>query len=186
MIFHTENLLVLHVLVLGISPSADALSLDARGREPVEAAPRHGWPVRLMSMLTATTYVLAGVAKLRALGLDWITGDQLLVQVAHDNVRKALLGDSSSPLAPWVVRHAWMFPPLATFSLAVELLAPIALVGPRFARAWSAAAWAFHAGVLATMWIFFPYPTLGFAFASLLDVDRLRRRGAALSNEATP
>ena len=51
-IFHTENLLVLHVAVLALAPSADALSLDAR-RRPVHGAPvpraRYGWPVRLMA-----------------------------------------------------------------------------------------------------------------------------------------
>src|SRR5438874_3574457 len=35
MIYHSLNLVVLHVLILGIAPSADALSLDARRRTGV-------------------------------------------------------------------------------------------------------------------------------------------------------
>ena len=69
MILHTDNLYLAHVLVLALSPSADALSLDARGqlqhglqRDP---HPRYGWAPRLMVAIAAATYLLAGVAKLR-------------------------------------------------------------------------------------------------------------------------
>ena len=38
MIYHTDNLLVLQAIVLGLTRSADALSLDARGHQPLGAA----------------------------------------------------------------------------------------------------------------------------------------------------
>src|SRR5690606_29635856 len=80
MVFHTENLIVLHVLVLACSPSADALSLDAgrRGREPDDTPrARYGWAVRLMCAVTVTTYVIAGWSKLHNAGWGWVTSDTL-------------------------------------------------------------------------------------------------------------
>jgi hypothetical protein len=64
-----------------------------------------------------------------------------------------------------------LFHPLAAFTLAVELGArSLCLAG---GRVWAAAAWAFHAGVLAVMAILFWYP-LGAAFAPFFAVERLR------------
>lgn len=178
MIFHTENLLVMHVLALGCSRAADAWSLDARRARrrgaplPVPSA-TYGWPVRLLALLTVGSYFVAGVAKLRLSGLGWATSDLLRNYIAYDNLRKHLLGDWYSPLGAWLVRHAWLFPPLATASLLLELLAPVALLGPKFARVWSLLAWTFHLGVWAIMAIFFPYPLLGLAYAPLFAVERL-------------
>lgn len=87
MIFHTDNLLVLHVLVLGVSQAADALSWDARRKARVAASPtartphaRYGWAIRTMAILTASTYVLAGVAKLKLSSGAWLGG---AASVAH-------------------------------------------------------------------------------------------------------
>lgn len=178
MIFHTENLTVAHVLVLGCSRAADVWSLDARraarrGRPAPAPSPAHGWPVRLLALVTVAAYLLAGLAKLRLSGLTWAASDLLRNYIAYDNLRKLLLADWYSPLGAWLVGHAWIFPPLAFASLLIELLAPLALVGPRVARVWSWLAWSFHAGVLAIMAIFFPYPLLGLAFAPLFEVEKL-------------
>ena len=174
-VFHTENLLVLHVLVLALSPAADALSLDARrsGFVPEEDG-RYGWPVRLMCLLTVLTYFVTGQTKLRNAGLDWLTTDSLRNYIAYDNLRKAELGSAHSLLGAALVRHAWLFTPLAAFTLIVELGAPLAMLGGRLARAWALAAWLFHAGVLAMMAIVFPYPLFGVAFAPFFAVERLR------------
>lgn len=69
--FHTESLLVLHVLVLALAPAADVRSLDARAGRTVSAPapdPRYGWPVRLMALITVLAYVIAGEAKLMQAG----------------------------------------------------------------------------------------------------------------------
>jgi hypothetical protein len=173
-VFHTENLLVLHVLILAASPAADAWSLDARGRDEPADSGWYGWPVRLMCLVTVLTYFITGETKLRNAGLDWLTSDSLRNYVAYDNLRKAELGDPHSPLASVLLGHAWLFHPLAAFTLVVELGAPLALLGRRIARLWVVAAWAFHAGVLAMMAIVFPYPLLGVAFAPFFAVERLR------------
>lgn len=175
MIFHTENLLVIHVLALGCTRAADVWSLDARrarGPRPVPSA-IYGWPLRLCAILTVATYLVAGVAKVRLSGFGWATSDLVRNYIAYDNLRKVLLGDWYSPFGAWLVQYAWVFPPLAVTSLFMELLAPLALLGPRAARVWSFIAWAFHLGVWAIMAIFFPYPLFGLAYAPFFALERL-------------
>lgn len=170
--FHTENLLVLHVIVLAACPAAAATwAWDARGPAPAPD-PRFGWPLRLMATLTCATYVLAGVAKLRMAGFDWAAGEYLRDQIAVDNLRKVLLGSPPSPVAAPLLDQAWLFSGLAVLTLLIELGAPVALLGGRVALVWSLAAWSFHAGVLVLMFIVFPYPLAGVAFAPLLRAER--------------
>jgi hypothetical protein len=180
MVFHTENLLVLHIIVLGVVPAADAWSYDARRRPaPSEAESgahfRYGWPIQLMCAITVATYFLAGFTKLQVSGVSWITSDALRYHVAHDNLRKSELGSIYSVLGAWLAGHAGIFKPLAVASLAIELLAPLALVGPRIGRAWAVSAWGFHFGVFAVMAIGFHYPLSMVAFASFFDVAALLR-----------
>jgi hypothetical protein len=175
MIFHTENLAVVHVAILSVAPAADAWSLDARGRTGGED-PRYGWPTRLMCAVTVLTYVMAGIAKLREAGIDWVTTDFLRNYVAYDALRKIELGSVHSPVGAFFASTAWLWKPLAGFSLAVELGAPVAMVSRRFATVWVLAALAFHVGVLVMMAIFFPYVVLGVGFASFFPVERLGSR----------
>lgn len=177
-ILHTENLLVIHVIILAFSP-ADAAYAVGR-RTAVEDAPSHeyGWALRIMTLVVVIAYVIAGLAKLRNGGFDWLTGDVLRNQVAHDNLRKIVLGDVHSPIGAWLVQFGWLFPPMAVASVFVELGAPIVLLGGRWKTAWVSAAWAFHIGVLALMAILFPYPISGIAFVSMLPVERLADRVA--------
>ena len=108
MIFHSMNLVALHGLILGFTPSADALSLDAilrnAGKSSGEATEqiswRYGWPIRLMCALTVSTYFNTGVAKLAGpLGLGWISGRALRSQMAVDQLRKELLGVPPNPVS---------------------------------------------------------------------------------------
>lgn len=189
-VWHTENLVVVHVAVLAFAPAAVVWAVDARRG----TAPRSitTWAPVVMSWATVTTYVLAGVTKLRDAGPGWVTGDTLRNQVAFDNVRKAALGADGSPIAGTVLDHAWLFAMFAVVTLAVELGAPVALCGRRWAAVWVAAAWAFHVGVLALMAIGFPYQLTGIAFASLFPVERAaehvraRRRAPGALAPAAP
>lgn len=179
-LFHNDNLLVLHVLVVGLAPAAEAWSLDARGRtEPAEEV-RFGFPLRLAAVLTVVTYVVTGMAKLRYAGGDWLAGDTLLHQIAFDNARKNVLGDEYSPLAATVVGHPGLFRPMGALTILVELGAPIALLGRRWAAWWSASAWLFHVGIVALMWISFAYPLSFIAFAPFFRLEVLGERVLAL------
>jgi hypothetical protein len=169
MIFHTDHLLVLHVLLLALAPAG-----GTPRRSP--AAPAlvtgYGWVPRVMALITVAAYVVAGVAKLEHTGWSWAGGAALREQVAYDAIRKIELGSTYSPIGTWLVAHAGVFAPLSAFSLATELLAPLALLGTRAALVWCACAWSFHAGVLALMAIAFPYPLSGCAFLPLFPVER--------------
>jgi hypothetical protein len=177
-LLHTENLLVLHVIILSFSPADFAYSAG-RARSP-QASPSHnyGWALRVMTLVVIIAYVIAGLAKLRNGGFDWLTGDVLRNQVAHDNLRKILLGDVHSPIGAWLVQFGWLFPPMALASVAVELGAPVVLLGGKWRTGWVVAAWGFHLGVLALMAILFPYQLTGIAFVSMLPVEKLADRMA--------
>lgn len=164
-VFHNDNLLVLHVLIVGLSPAADRTGEDVR----------YGFPLRLAAVVTVLTYVVTGIAKLRYAGIDWLTGDTLLNQIAFDNARKKVLGDWYSPLAGAAAAHPWLFRPMGVLTVLVELGAPVALLGRRWAAAWSISAWLFHVGILALMWISFAYPLSFIAFAPFFRLERLPR-----------
>lgn len=182
MVFHTENLVALHVALLAASPASAALSIDAqraraRGRGTSAAADgRFGWAVRSMSLVTVVAYVVAGVAKLKLSGGTWLGGELLRAQIAYDNLRKLELGTEVSPLGPWLVRKPGIFPALAVLTLLVELGAPLALFRRRIAALWVAAAWSFHLGVLLLMSIAFVYQLSGVAYLSFFPIERLLER----------
>jgi hypothetical protein len=174
MIWHTENLMVIQVIILALAPSADAWSLDARRRgAPAEPDRRYGWPLRLMCAVVVIAYVIAGLAKLRNAGGGWMFGDELRNYVATDNLRKILLGDWYSPLAAPLLHVEWLFQFLAFATVALEVGAPVALLGRRWALGWVIAAMSFHWGVLALMMIGFPYQMCGVGFACFFRVERL-------------
>jgi hypothetical protein len=184
-VFHTENLMVLHLVILALAPAAaDVLVVGRTAERRSLAAPaaRYGWPVRLAGLVVVLTYLVTGIAKVRTGGLDWAGGETLRNLVAYDNVRKAVLGDSYSPVGTALVDHAWLFAPLALVAIMVELGAWVGLLGGRWRTAWVVAAWLFHVGVLALMAIVFAYPLTGIAFAPLFRLERLAdrvRRGRA-------
>jgi hypothetical protein len=179
-VVHTDQLPALHLLVLALSPAADAWSLDARRRSTGPPAAgddgRYGWPVKVAALIVVVAYVLAGVAKLDEGGTGWLTGEVLRNQVAFDNLRKTLLGDVHSPLGGWAVRYGWLFAPMALATVAVELGAPVALRGGRWRTAWVAGAWAFHVAVVALMAISFPYQLSGVAYAPFFALEEVPGR----------
>ncbi len=180
MIFHTDNLVTLHVGVLSLSPAAAVWSWDARrspAPAPLEEHGRYGWAIRTMALVTACAYVVAGVAKLKLSGGAWLGGELLRAQIAFDNLRKIELGSGYSALGVWLIRHRALFPPLSWLTLALELGAPLALLGRRAALVWCALAWSFHVGVALLMHIGFPYPLSLLAYLPLFRVERLLELG---------
>jgi hypothetical protein len=184
-LFHTENLMVLYVIVLAVVPAADALSLDRRraaardsDSAPPARGPQYGWPAVLLSVLCVLTYMLAGWAKISNGGWGWVHGDVLRNQIAFDNVRKAVMGDPYSAIGAFLVRHGWVFAPIAIAALVVELGAPIALLGGKWRNAWVIGAWLFHAGTVMVMYITFPFPLSLVAFAPFYEVERIPAWGS--------
>ena len=99
-LFHTEHLVSLHLVILAVAYATAVAPTTG-------ATTTGGWPLRPMTATTALTYLLAGVAKVRLGGWDWVRGDALLYQVAYDNIRKELVGSVSSPVAGVALSQAW-------------------------------------------------------------------------------
>ena len=170
---HADHLPAVHLVILALVPAADAWSLDARRRRGPRPGPlpRYGWPVRVLAIATVVSYVVAGVAKVRYGGLGWFDGDILRNQIAADALQKALFGASHSPIGGWLATHPGVLPLAAAGALAVELGAPVALLGGWWRNVWVAAAWLFHASIAVVMAIAFPYPLYGVAFAPFFAVE---------------
>ena len=174
-IMHTDNLFVLHVVVLAVTPCADRLSMDARRREKpaLTIDARYGWPIRLMIAICALAYLLAGVAKISNSGLDFVGGETLRNYVGFDNVRKLELGSIHSPLGAWLLPYPGVFAVLAWLSFGLELSAPLAVIVRKFGKVWALLVWGFHIGVLALMAIGFVYQLSFVAFFPFFDVEKL-------------
>ena len=174
-LFHTDNLLVLHVLVVGLAPAADAWSLDAPATPPTDrptsaTAGPCGW--RRWSPCSPTSSPASPSSATPA--ADWVAGDTLLHQITFDNARKKVLGEHLLAPSP---AH---WPPIPGCS------GPIgAAHDPRRARRADGAArppvgdrlgrpprGLLHVGIVALMAIAFPYPLSLVAFAPFFDCER--------------
>lgn len=204
MIYHAHNLLVLHAVVLGWSRAGDALSVDWLARLGLRkwrgslipgspaAVPsahwRYGWPIRLMCMVTALAYFLAGVAKVAGpLGWSWALGGPMRSQVAVDAIRKELLGGEASPLAFVLYDQLWLFAAMGVATLVVELGAPLAAVcDKRILRTWATLVLVFHWGIFAVMGIKFGYQLSGIALASCFLCGRTSCRSDRSETSSPP
>ncbi|MEM6274862.1 MAG: HTTM domain-containing protein [Myxococcota bacterium] len=179
MVFHTENLLCLHLIVLGLSPAADAwfvgtpVSRAASSSRSSSSSPRdYGWPLKTLSVITVAVYFLAGLAKIENSGLAWVAGETLENHIAYDALRKQQVGSLYSPIGVALLGTPAIFAIMSVLSLVLELAAPVALFVSRLAPLWVAGAWSFHFGVLLLMYINFPYPLTGIAFLSFFRAER--------------
>ncbi len=176
MIYHSNNVLLLHAMILGLSRSADALSVDSLVDATKSKDPhwRYGWPVKLMNTVTTLTYFLAGVAKVKGpLGWKWAGGESLCSQIAVDGLRKELYDGKAAPLAYTLHNNLFLFTIMGVGSLVLELAAPLFLVDKRLSRLWAVGAFQLHWGIFFLMKIRFRYQLLGLIFAPFFDLDRV-------------
>lgn len=179
MIYHNRIALVLHVFIIGLVASADALSLDAwkkakGGAKKAVAHWRYGWPIKLICAGTVLTYFLSGVAKvLGELAWDWVSGEAMRSQVAIDALRKELLGGQAEPLFEWLYPHAEVFLLMGIGTMIIELGAPFALAGRRVGMVWAVLTWLMHWGIFFIMGIRFRYHMSGILFLPFFEVEKL-------------
>jgi predicted DCC family thiol-disulfide oxidoreductase YuxK len=173
MIYHDNIAVVLHVLIIALSPAADAYSLDARHRPSDTIHWCYGWPVRLLCAATALTYFVSGAAKLFGnLGWSWIDGSAMRSQVAVDALRKELMGEAASPLFYWLYAHTELFLLMGLFTFVLELGAPLMLFSKRSRVLWAVSTWSMHWGILLLMGITFRYQLSGLIFLSFFAVEK--------------
>jgi hypothetical protein len=180
MIYHDDNMLVIHTLLLGVSPAADAASLDAlttQDRPPPH--PRYGWPLQLMNTTSALAYFVAGIAKVAGpSGWAWARGDTMRRHIAVDGIRKYLYGGHITPAAYTLYRHRHLFTAMGVGTLVLELGAPLGLLHRKLGRSWAIAMFGLHWGVRIIMDIPFPYQLSGTSFAAWFDTERMLQLAA--------
>ncbi len=152
--------------VLAFAPSGDALSLDAwlfkrtaaRGRQP---SGQYHWPVQLVRLIFVSVFLAAGLAKLRAAGLAWVTSDTLRHYLLENQHLFQATGIAAwgRPVAAWLVLSPLLCRLLAGLVLTLELSAPAALFSHRARRILLPALFTFQIGntVLLYQNFFFAY-----------------------------
>ena len=181
-----ENLMVLQLLVVGFARSGDAWTIRSRAGPPPAPSVSYGWPLRLAALVTVTTYVLSGVSKLRIGGLEWMWGDTLRNHIAFSAARLELFGETASPLGRAVVAHGWLLRPCAVLAVALELAAPVALLGGRPRTVWVVLTWTMHVAIAALMFVVFPFPASGVAFACFYRLEKAPSAVARLIHRTSP
>lgn len=187
MVYHTENMLVLHVLILAITPSASVFSLDASYTRETPKYARFGmaraedrahlkfrWPVRLLQLGATLPYVVAGIAKVRGkAGWDWAYGENLRDQITMNGLYYEMLRGGAEPVTFHVYGwdNAFMF--AAMMTLVLELGAPLALLHRYIGYAYVFGIMAMHWSILAIMGIPFPYQLWGVAFVCFFEWDKV-------------
>jgi hypothetical protein len=186
-IFHTENVLCLHLLVLGFTPAAGALSVDAllaprlprvlalpcATPRPGPTDPESGWPVRLVQLCVALAYLMAGIAKVRAGGLAWMHGDNLRDQIALNGLYYELLAGGAKEVTFQVYGWETVFTVLAVGTLVLELGAPLALLNPWLGYLFVLSMIGVHWGIRWMMGIDFLYQLYGVAYAAFVPWEKL-------------
>jgi len=159
-------LLVFAMAILCLSPAGDVWSVDAvlrrrrSGPAPVREEP-HVWPRRLIFLLPILTFWGAGIEKVHTSGFSWGWSDTLEHTVRSARYSFAL-SDLQGQLGAFAVTHL----PLrlvGAMSLALELSAPLVLVGPRARAAMIGA----YASFILGIWLLMAEPM--FEFAALLE-----------------
>lgn len=181
MVFHHENGLVLHTMVLAAAPAADALSVDALRRDGTLLPQRRSWMYgatpTMMNAATALTYLLAGIAKLAGPdGKGWASGESLRGHIAVDALRKEMLGERANPLVQVLGPRTGLFTVMAAGSLLLELGAPLVVLDRRAARLFAAGAFSMHWGIKVIMRITFPYNLSGVLYLPMLLMPPPERR----------
>ncbi len=176
MIYHSDNVMLFHVLIIGLAPAATVWSLDAWRRKKTEPAAhwRFGFPVQLMCIVTVSTYFIAGIAKVAGpSGWAWVFGESMRSQILVDGLRKELLGTSAPDLIYVLYNQVALFTVVGIMSLVVELGAPAVLAYRRVSKAWALAAFGMHWGIYFIMGILFRYQLAGLVFLPFFPVERL-------------
>jgi hypothetical protein len=148
------------LVALAVLPTVGRAS--RRDHAPDEAA---GWAVRCIQLAVVATYLLAVVAKLRFVGLEWVTSSVLLWAIAR---RGSFLAD------PLMGMPALLTATQAGIML-LEAASPLLLRPGRAQRVGVAVAAAFHVVTFAAIRIIFlPHVV---CLAAFLPLERLGRAG---------
>jgi hypothetical protein len=189
MLFHSENMMIRHVLVLGFMPSSGTLALDPLIRRKFQS-PVLGWlgfapgtlqphwqvgsAIRMLQMVTTFPYVVAGFAKvLGPAGWSWALGGNLRDQVGMNGIWYAMTTGRAQDITYQVYDWDWPWTFMAIVTLVVEFGAPIAMFHRRLGYAFVAIVLGLHWGIDFLMGIAFKYQMYAVAFVCFVEWERL-------------
>jgi hypothetical protein len=151
-----------HVIAQSVGPYFGGLTVPLLGFLILAAAPRpakdrsvrspdHRWPLALIQMLFAFTYVLAGLAKLRFSGFGWMSADNMRSTIEVFNSFEP----ADRPVARFLVEHPALCGALAVATVAMELTFPLILFSRRAAQILVPLVFAGHVGIYLTLGVVF-------------------------------
>jgi hypothetical protein len=170
---HDEMLAVYYLAVLAFTPCGDAFSIDSRLKKKTERpAFAYAYPILLMQLLMAWTYVSSALIKLRVAGLKYLSPDNLPALAIFHSLDN--LHDTHFKLAFWLP-HVKAYLPLAVGLVLIwEWLFPLAVFWRRW-RWWILSfGIIFHLATLFFMNIFFPHQLA--MYLIFVDWDRWKDR----------
>lgn len=151
---------------------AVAATVGPAGADDDRPDPAAGWALRCVQVAVTATYVLAGVAKLRFGGAEWVQGATMMRALVR---RGTGLGER-------LLDHPELLEVAQWATMAFELGAVALLVGGPLRRLWLAQAVGFHVAVYLTLTItFLPHVFCLLAFAPLERVGLPGRRAGPRS-----
>lgn len=103
---------------------------DSAGRAGLTEHGEYRWPVQMVRLIVVITFFLAGAAKLRFGGMDWMFRDGL----SNLLMRQHFAWHPPLDAGLWLASHEWLCRLLRVGTVALELAAPLALIS-RWARA---------------------------------------------------
>lgn len=179
--YHYQHL-VWFAAICAASPCADALALDSwrrrRGEPPPPRSPAYGVPLRVAWLLVGVIFFFPGLWKLRTLGLDWITSDNLRNQMYWKWASTGFTPPFRIDRSPALL-HAG-----AAAAVALELSFVCAIWTRWSRRVAIAAALVFHASARGFMGI--DFSALWLTYVMFIDWHGLARRWLRRSDATLP
>jgi len=167
------------LLILAVSPSADALALWPR---PEAAATprrsrRYGWALRLIQLLVCEIYLFSAIGKLERTGLAWGSAEHMRMWLFwfNQDTQSVVFGT----LGPWMAQYAWLCGLVGAGTMVMEWLMPLALFWRPSRLVLVPVALAFHVGVLLSMNIHVPEAWLILVFVDWAWLSQRLRRTRA-------
>ena len=154
---HDEMIGVYILVVLAFTPCGDAFSLDRRWQRvrPRRPGIAYGYPILLMRILVAWSYVSSALIKMRVSGLRYFSPDNLpVVSIWHslDN-----LHESQHRLAFWLPNIRGITGAIVVVALLWEIAFPLAIFSKLARRIILPFGIVFHVFIIFFMNISFPY-----------------------------
>ena len=131
---HDDAIAVIVLGVLALARTGDAYSIDRwlatrrKSGRSVTSSGEYRWPIRVVCLMTAWVLCAAGLSKLRLSGPEWIFSDTLVIML-RQNQYHLTPADPLPFIGPMLARVGWLCKLLAAFTIAVEVLMPLALLG---------------------------------------------------------